>query len=715
MKKTILSISMAIIIVAGFSQTTYWYNYTSGNQISAIIEDGNTLWIGTSGGLVKKDLLTDENIYYNATNSGLPENTIPCMELAPDGKLWMGTGSRGMVCFEGDTWTVFSTENSAISGNAVGVIKIDQEGTVWLTGGEYDNYMGLVKFNGNSFTNYTTLSSNIPTNHILELSLDNEGNIYLGTAGKGLTVFTGSEWIKYNSGNSGLPGDYVHAVLHDQNNTLWLGYSEGSDQGLASFDGNNWQIFDHNNSPMPFDPAYSLSIDQQGALWCACNPLNEFGLIRFDGTNWTLFNTSNSPIPSDYISTISSTSEGSIWFGTSKGLVAYNQIDFEIHNTSNSGIPYDNRLNSMAVDENNKVWIGGNDGLLAFDGEDWQVFNMENSSLENNSVSSPVFDSEELLWLRSGYPSQLTSFDGNDFTFHDPPSYVYGTISGPICIDKQDKKFFKSNGQYLTSDGLVSLMGNSWHKYDSASTGVDFATLSRYAIDTNNTLWVGVYDYLVSYDIPYWNGHIIPNMGGAGLSALRFDNNNVLWGSIWDEGLFRKEGEDWEIYTKDNSGLPDNYINDIQFDTAGKVWLATNGGLVKFDGAEWIVYDESNSGLPCNIVNYICIDQNNNKWITCKNSGLTLFNEEGLWTSGLEEKVSNNKLFVFPNPVSNYLHLQIPEEIRTGHVSIYFPDGREIYTTNTLQDIDVRFLRRGVYLIIFRNELVNMTSLFIRK
>ncbi|MCB2219285.1 MAG: T9SS type A sorting domain-containing protein [Bacteroidetes bacterium] len=721
MKKAacILLTALSIVFIAQ-AQTTYWYNYTSGNDIRSIIEDGNIMWIGTGGGLVKIDLSINEATFYNATNSALPQNGISCMDLAPDGALWIGT-SLGLARFHEEDWIIYNKSNSDLESDIISDLLVDQDGTLWLTGGEYDNYIGLVKFDGINCTNFNTSSSGIPTNHVNAIALNNTGTILLGTYGKGLVFYDGTNWINFNKANSGLPGDYIHAVVADQNNTIWMGYSENSEMGLASFDGSTWNIYDHSNSGMPPDPAYSISIDQEGIIWLAGFGLNPYGLIRFDGSNWINYTTNNSGIPNDMIFAIRASSDGKVWIGTKKGLVSLDGEDWTEHNTSNSGIPYDNRILSITIDSNNTKWIGSYDGLLSFKDGGWDVYNTENTNLENNFVSSPVFDSEGLLWMRTNDPPRLASFDGTAFTYHVPPSYVYGTINGPIVIDQLDKQFFRINGDYLTSNGLVSYYQNSWHKYDSLNTGVNLNTLSAYAIDKSNTLWIGVYDYLVSYDIPYWNGHIVPNNGGqnfsGGATAINFDTNNILWTAFFNGGLHRWDGEDWTAFKTNNSDIPSDIIHDITFDQNNHVWIATEKGLAMFDGTGWFIYTQANSGLTSDIVYKVTIDTDNNKWIICKESGLTLFNEEGLWTSGTDEGTPENSVGIFPNPAENVIRIKSNESINSARIGVYNLMGQLVVHPKASEGgiIDIGFLPAGMYLIHIQGNGFIYTGKFIKQ
>ena len=79
--------------------------------------------------------------------------------------------------------------------------------------------------------------------------------------------------------------------------------------------------------------------------------------------------------------------------------------------------------------------------------------------------------------------------------------------------------------------------------------------------------------------------------------------------------------QDWTIYNKDNSGLPDNDISAIAVDFNDVAWIGVSpfndndGGLVKFDGENWIVYNVENSDLPSDNVRVIFVDDEGDKWI----------------------------------------------------------------------------------------------------
>jgi len=52
-----------------FSQNPEWVNFIDSKDIRALAEEGDYIWIGTSGGLCKFHKLTGSKVYYYETNS----------------------------------------------------------------------------------------------------------------------------------------------------------------------------------------------------------------------------------------------------------------------------------------------------------------------------------------------------------------------------------------------------------------------------------------------------------------------------------------------------------------------------------------------------------------------------------------------------------------------------------------------------------------------
>ena len=183
-KPFISLVFVLIVINPSLSQTQEWIGFTSGKEILCLAEEGQYLWVGTNGGLVKLNKLTGEFIVYEKWNSGLPNNYVRAIAIDGQGNKWIGTGG-GLAKFDGVNWTVYNTSNSGLPINDVRAVAIDGQGNKWIgtVGG------GLAKFDGINWTVYNTSNSGLPDDWVWAIAIDLEGNKWIGTLGGGLAVY----------------------------------------------------------------------------------------------------------------------------------------------------------------------------------------------------------------------------------------------------------------------------------------------------------------------------------------------------------------------------------------------------------------------------------------------------------------------------------------------------------------------------------------------
>jgi len=69
---------MGVFIVNALSaQYVEWQNYTSGSEVKCTAFDGTYVWAGTPySGLMRVEVSTQEVVFFDNTNSGLPLNNV---------------------------------------------------------------------------------------------------------------------------------------------------------------------------------------------------------------------------------------------------------------------------------------------------------------------------------------------------------------------------------------------------------------------------------------------------------------------------------------------------------------------------------------------------------------------------------------------------------------------------------------------------------------
>ena len=150
--------------------------------------NNNTVWFGTGVGLLKYDGVSWQQ--YSSSNSGLPNDTITTLAVAPNGNLWIGTFNAGLIKFDGTTWTQYLPSNSGLKSLQIRALAISPSGDLWV-GTQSDDFSGynLVRYNGSSWTSYDVTDNSFPNYHsfnwaVRSISFAPSGKIWL-------TSFTG--------------------------------------------------------------------------------------------------------------------------------------------------------------------------------------------------------------------------------------------------------------------------------------------------------------------------------------------------------------------------------------------------------------------------------------------------------------------------------------------------------------------------------------------
>lgn len=303
------------------------------------------------------------------------------------------------------------------------------------------------------------------------------------------------------------------------------------------------------------------------------NGIGEFGISKYNETNGWL----NTPF-SDVLDAkalvriaVNPNDENQLFIASyfSGLLKVENDIPTTLLNATNSGLEGatgDCRINSTAFDKSGNLWMTNSrikNGLkvLKSTGQ-WQSYDME---------------------------AILTDYASNDFC--------------KIAIDKNGTKWIASY-----KNGVVAFNENT-NIFKKMSEGSDLGNLPSQdvraiAIDNRNQVWIGtnrglrVLPSAGSYNSEEQmkaNAIIILEDGLAQellyeqfITDIAVNGSNQKWIGTADSGVFLFSSNGQETiyhFTKDNSPLPSNVINDIDINAVtGEIFFATDRGMVSFKG-----------------------------------------------------------------------------------------------------------------------------------
>lgn len=329
-----------------------WTHFTLFSIVRALAVEGDVLWVGTSNGLLRYDLVREEQKSYT-TKNGLLSNIIHTVAIDPKGNKWIGTYGGGLSKFDGKQWTTYTPYGSGStasygeaswtrfgSGKGLGDLWVygvhfDPKGTLWVA-----TWKGVSRFDGKFFQTYTT-DDGLIDKWVYTLAQDQKGTFWFGTEG-GVSRFDGKSWKSWTNkegvgaevarvkppevadlqfvpqhhqgGDKPLEynPNYVVSSVIDSQNRLWVGTLGG---GLSQFDGKKWKSYTIQDG-LAGNIIHALKFDAKGTLWIG----TDGGVSRFDGKKFKNF-TEKEGIGAVYAIAIDR--QGHKWFGTFGGVAQY--------------------------------------------------------------------------------------------------------------------------------------------------------------------------------------------------------------------------------------------------------------------------------------------------------------------------------------------------------------------------------------------------------
>ena len=238
-----------------------------------------------------------------------------------------------------------------------------------------------------------------------------------------------------------------------------------------------------------------------------------------------------------------------------------------------------------------------------------QLIDPSNPNYRNDvRINGTAFDKSGNLWVNNSLVDRGLSVLKTNGQWQ---SYSLGTILknsvdgrlGRMIIDKNGTKWFCSD-----TNGLIGF-NESNTKFKKITLGTDEGNLPTsdvraIAIDTRNQLWIGtarglrilsnVNSFLTEDQMTTRPIIILEDELAQELFYEQFitdivvDGANNKWVGTGDSGVFlvSSDGQQTQYhFTKDNSPLPSNTINDIAINPeTGEVFFATDKGTVSFKG-----------------------------------------------------------------------------------------------------------------------------------
>jgi signal transduction histidine kinase/ligand-binding sensor domain-containing protein/DNA-binding response OmpR family regulator len=394
-----------------------------------------------------------------------------------DGGLWI-SGNEQIWRYTNGTFDPVAVELKA----GVRKIQCDAAGRLWFC----TNQSGVLCYDGDQFHHFTT-QDGLPFEVVNGMHQDREGLFWFATWGGGLGCYD-LRGVQVLGRADGMPASTT--VVEDAQGDLWMEFSSAlAAHKIARYNGERVEVFNelpglaicstvyrdsadrllfagsgllhHDGTtfhrlgdPSDFSDiiVFTLGEDDQGNLllgyfqgeysrqsWLE----GRLQIARYDGTSLEPL-VSREAVGLTRISAITAASQGGFWFGINAtnesdakgcGLGRWHRDDGVTFYTTADGLVA-NDVTGLAEDRHGVLWVTTISGVSCFDGATFHNFTMADG-LPTNRVYCVYLDRQDQRWF--GTESGVVRYNGEFFqTVHDPQiSAVHDIIQ-----DRQDQYWF---------------------------------------------------------------------------------------------------------------------------------------------------------------------------------------------------------------------------------------------------------------------------------
>jgi signal transduction histidine kinase/ligand-binding sensor domain-containing protein/CheY-like chemotaxis protein/HPt (histidine-containing phosphotransfer) domain-containing protein len=555
------------------------------------------------------------------------------------------------------------TVNDGLLNSNVSAIVQDHQGYIW-----FGTVYGLNRYDGYEFREYTYEpfeTSSLPHSQIQSMYLDDEGYIWIGTYGGLSRLDPATEkftnFLHDPDDPTSLSDPLVMSILKDSRGRLWVGTNDGvsmSEDGGVSF-----QRF-------PADPGNPRSLGNKtvraihqaadGSIWLGhYNGISRFDEDRGDFNNifWGGVSVdegsgdairarreaavADGALPGTYVMSFASDRDGRLFAGMWEGHIS--RYDAATDSFVSWTLPTEG-VYQLLFDANNTLWIATwTGGLFAMDAETGEYQRYTNQSgnrysLSNDLVYSLMEDEGGILWVgtRGG---GINKYDPkkNSFAVYQHEENRNSISPGDYNVLLEDSRGMLWLGTYTNGLDLIDretrFITHYRYRPEDPDSINDNYVRNAYE-DRENRLWILTNSGLNRYD--YENDRFI-HMGEPFeeriLNTMIQDTDGNFWFGTYNNGVIVADPDmrDFRFYThnkSDPSSLSNNLVSVIFQDSAGSIWLGTNGGLDRWNGRgfEHFRYNpEDTSSISGNKITVIVEDDFGQLWIGTNSGGLNLY------------------------------------------------------------------------------------------
>ncbi|MCF6235004.1 MAG: regulator [Gammaproteobacteria bacterium] len=324
------------------------------SNVKTILVDGDVVWIGTSGGVIRYDTSNDSYKIFDNKIEGLLSNGIFYLRKI-DHHLFVGTYGGGLSVYNTvlEKWKNYSVPQG-LGDQFVYDVKQVSNGDIWIATWSGANRIKKGQMDDSkSWETYTVENTQggLPNLWVYGIQEGKNGEIWFATE-DGLARYHDGKWQNWKHKDGlGASYDIVKDSIQFTNDPGKVSTHHAQqkvEQGLSDVE-------------VAYNPNYiiSLVVDSSGIVWCGTWG---GGLARFDGKHWKNYTTRDG-LPANHVFMLHIDKSEQLWIGTSKGLAQFNKKSESFSVLTTADGLYADNVFSMSEAADGSLWVGSFGGV----------------------------------------------------------------------------------------------------------------------------------------------------------------------------------------------------------------------------------------------------------------------------------------------------------------------------------------------------------------
>lgn len=335
-------------------------------------------------------------------------------------------------------------------------------------------------------------------------------------------------------------------------------------------------------------------------------------VFQYSCQTWTR----HSGLSANGINAITQTRDGFIWFGTQKGLVRYDGVEFKILTLPSSRLFEHRGISSLSGAGNDDLWFGIPNGAFGFYRADTGFGALTNQAwvTPGMNVSALRAARDGSLWVNSASGLMRWTGKSNAVQFLDAPNAE--------CL----AMFEDSTGRVM-----LSLLGQGVFYYDGSRMipfpDPDLTNKNTFVFgigeDMEGRFWMAAQAGVRVYDRQL---RLLPSppIGPKCLCVLA-DREGTVWIGSDGDGLFCWRNGEVSNFRK-MDGLADDHVTALCEDREGNLWVGTRGGANLLSDVKLPLYSPPGANQSA-AFHSVCLAATGGIWA---GSGSGLFRFDGM-------------------------------------------------------------------------------------